>query len=389
MSLTERHRPGTGPRLRRATTTAAAAALTLFAATACGSSGSSPKAAPSAPAPAPATASAASASPSGLLGSLPSLSDLKKWNAHDWDTWAKQQHVLTQAVKGFWDLQKMLQAKPADPVAPPQQPTDGGNDPLPSAIQAQAIAHPYSQNPVDGKVFFDIGPDKHAVCSATVISDPQHPGKSNLIWTAGHCLTSGKTGQQYSNIAFVPAFNSSGEVSHGRQPTDKSQFAPFGVWDVSAAITSPQWTAEGGETGSAASQYDFAVMKVANPDGNGKSLEETVGGSVPVWFNAPRDQLKITAVGYPSAAPFDGMEMERCNGGQPSRLSFDASRPAMEVIGCTMTAGSSGGGWFAVKDGKPALVSNTSIGPEESGWLAGPYLDDVAKSALDYISKKN
>ncbi|GAB2737565.1 trypsin-like serine peptidase [Kitasatospora kifunensis] len=391
MSLIDNRHPSAKPRLRRTAAAGAAGVLTLFAATACGPD-ETPKAAPSAPAPtsaAPVTPSAdASAGTSGLPGGLPSLADLKKWKFQDWDNWAKQ-HVITPAAKGFWDLQKVLQAKPADPVAPPQQPTDGGNDPLPSAIQANALAHPYSQNPVDGKLFFDIGPSQHAVCSATVISDPQHPGKSNLIWTAGHCLTSGKTGQQYKNIAFVPAFNSSGAVSHGKQAGSASQFAPFGVWDATAAISSPQWTAEGGETGSAASQYDFAIMKVANPDAGGKSLEEMVGGSVPVWFNAPRDQLKITAVGYPAAPPFDGMEMERCAAGQPSRLSFDPSRPAMEVIGCSMTAGSSGGGWFAVKDGKPALVSNTSIGPEQSGWLAGPYLDDVAQSALDYISKKS
>lgn len=47
----------------------------------------------------------------------------------------------------------------------------------------------------------------------------------------------------------------------------------------------------------------------------------------------------------------------------------------MYRIGCSMTAGSSGGGWIAAgQDGKPALVSNTSIGPVTTGWLAGPRL---------------
>ncbi|MCX4746503.1 hypothetical protein OG455_13370 [Kitasatospora sp. NBC_01287] len=373
---------------RRSAAVGAAAALTLLATAGCGSSATR-QAAP--PAPSPTSAAPAPSNglalPSGLPGGLPSLNDLKKWKFSDWDNWAKQ-HAIPQAVKGFWNLQKMLQAKPSDPVVQPQQPTDGGTDPLPAPLPAQAIAHPYAQNAVDGKVFFDVAPGKHAVCSATVISDPQHPGKSNLIWTAGHCLTSGKSGQQYSNIAFVPAFNSSGAVSGGKQVDNQGQFAPFGVWDATAGISSPQWYAEGGETGGPASQYDFAIIRVQSQDGSGKSLEETVGGSVPVWFNAPRDQLKINAVGYPAAPPFDGMEMEHCDGGQATRLSFDTSRPAMDVIGCGMTAGSSGGGWFALRNGKPALVSNTSIGPEESGWLAGPYLDDVAQSALDYISKK-
>ncbi|WP_329568043.1 trypsin-like serine peptidase [Kitasatospora sp. NBC_01266] len=384
---------------RRTAAAGAVAALTLFATAACGSS-DTPKAAP-APSPTAVTASPSSALalPGGL--GLPSLNDLKHWKLSDWDSWAKQ-HAIPQAVKGFWNLQKMLQAKPNDPVVPPQQPTGGSSsgtgsstggssdtDPLPAPIAAEAVPHPYAQNAVDGKLFFDISSSQHAVCSATVISDPQHPGKSNLIWTAGHCITSGKSGQQYSNLAFVPAFNSSGAVSGGQQPTSQSQFAPFGVWDATQAISSPQWYAEGSETGGPASQCDFAIIRVQNENGNGKSLEETVGGSVPVWFNAPRDQLKITAVGYPAAPPFNGTQMERCAGGQASRISFDTSRPAMNVIGCGMTAGSSGGGWFADRGGKPALVSNTSIGPQESGWLAGPYLDDVAQSALDYISKKS
>jgi hypothetical protein len=33
-------------------------------------------------------------------------------------------------------------------------------------------------------------------------------------------------------------------------------------------------------------------------------------------------------------------------------------------------------------------VSNTSIGPVTSGWLAGPRLGDVAKGVYDSVSKK-
>ncbi len=55
-----------------------------------------------------------------------------------------------------------------------------------------------------------------------------------------------------------------------------------------------------------------------------------------------------------------------------------------------MTGGSSGGGWLAVKDGQPALVSNVSVGQHtgDPKFQAGPYLDDVAAGAYDFISKK-
>ncbi len=371
----------------RAAAAAAVTALTLVSATACGPDETkSPPPAASSPA-----AVSPSASKAGLPGGLPSLADLKKWKFDDWDNWAKQ-HVITPAAKGFWDLAKMLQAKPPQaPVAPSQPPSDpgaGGNDPLPGTIAATPVAHPYTKNGVDGKIFFDKADGKHYVCSGTVVSDPAHPGKSNLVWTAGHCVHGGKDGGPAQNVIFVPEFNSSGAVSKGKQAT-ADQVAPLGAWPGVAATSSPEWVAEGGETGSSASQYDFGIIKVANPDGAAKSLEEAVGGSVPVWFNAPRDQLSITAYGYPAAPPFDGAELEQCNSGKPARLSFDATRPAMLTIGCTMTGGSSGGGWFSAHDGKPALVSNVSIGPAGAGsWQAGPYLDDVAQSAFNYISKK-
>jgi hypothetical protein len=121
----------------------------------------------------------------------------------------------------------------------------------------------------------------------------------------------------------------------------------------------------------------------------GKSLEETVGAALPVEFDAPavKDIDSMGAWGYPAAPPYDGTKMFSCID-QPGRLSL-ASQPTMYRIGCTMTGGSSGGGWFADgTDGKPALVSNTSIGPVTSTWLAGPHLGPEAKSVYDAVSKK-
>ncbi len=61
----------------------------------------------------------------------------------------------------------------------------------------------------------------------------------------------------------------------------------------------------------------------------------------------------------------------------------------MYRIGCTMTGGSSGGGWVETgADGKPALVSNTSIGPVNAGWLAGPRLGEGGQGVYDSVSKQ-
>jgi hypothetical protein len=60
----------------------------------------------------------------------------------------------------------------------------------------------------------------------------------------------------------------------------------------------------------------------------------------------------------------------------------------MYRIGCTMTGGSSGGGWFRVVDGKAELVSNTSIGPADNTWLAGPQLGKGAQALHENMSKR-
>jgi hypothetical protein len=132
-------------------------------------------------------------------------------------------------------------------------------------------------------------------------------------------------------------------------------------------------------------------MHVTPEEGSGgKSLEETVGSALPVDFEAPAvpKVRSVTATGYPAAAPYDGQTLYRCQG-EPGRLSLNVPDPTMYRIGCTMTGGSSGGGWVATgSDGKPALVSNTSIGPVRSGWLAGPRLGAVAEGVYDAVSEK-
>lgn len=126
------------------------------------------------------------------------------------------------------------------------------------------------------------------------------------------------------------------------------------------------------------------------PENGGKSLEETVGNALAVDFNAPeaKDISAMGAWGYPAAPPFDGQLMNKCVD-RPGRLSISPGTPTMWRIGCTMTGGSSGGGWFITgKNGKSELVSNTSIGPVTSGWLAGPRLGQGAEQLYKAMSTR-
>ncbi|ATL85943.1 hypothetical protein GTZ78_36210 [Streptomyces sp. SID8361] len=324
--------------------------------------------------------------------------DLDQWKNGAWNKWDKDDWLreagdfINPIIKGLWKPDRMRDAQEPDkPVDDSDIADDQGvTDPDPQPVQAKEVASPYSANvPYAGKVFFD-GPEGSMVCSATVVEDPAHPGKSNLVWTAGHCVHAGKGGGWYKNLMFVPSYNDAGKSQAELENATKEELAPKGVWWADWAQTSSQWIDSGAAVGGKGAPYDFAVMHVKPEVSGGKSLEETVGGALPVDFNAPAVKSidEITATGYPAAPPFDGQKMNQC-ADQPGRLSLDAEQPTMYRIGCTMTAGSSGGGWVAKgSDGKPALVSNTSIGPSNATWLAGPHLGPEAKGVYTAVSKK-
>ncbi|WP_326817884.1 hypothetical protein OIE61_29755 [Streptomyces sp. NBC_01762] len=325
--------------------------------------------------------------------------DLDQWRSGEWKNWDKDKWLreakdfVNPIIEDLWDPERMRDADKA-----PEQPVDndisgdaGVTDPTPAPVQATSAQTPYHDSAAEsGKLFFD-GPEGSMVCSATVVKDPAHPGKSNMVWTAGHCVHAGKKGGWYRNIAFVPSYNNSGLSIAELQNAPKEQIAPYGVWWGQWAQTSDQWIADGGPTGGQGAPYDFAVLHVAPEKGaTGKSLEETVGAALPVDFNAPAVPRidSMTATGFPAAPPYDGQKLLQCKD-KPGRLSLTKEDPTMYRVGCTMTGGSSGGGWVAAgQDGKPALVSNTSIGPVTAGWLAGPRLGKEAKGVYDAVSRK-
>ncbi|MEU1805298.1 hypothetical protein [Streptomyces sp. NPDC019937] len=382
---------------RPALATAAVAAVLALTATACGSSDDS----------ADAKASASSDQrgaddiklPDNLNDKLKNLGvDLDQWKNGAWNKWNRDDWLreagdfINPIIKGLWKPDRMREAQEPDkPVDDSDIADDQGvTDPDPQPVKAAEVGSPYSSRvPYAGKVFFD-GPEGSMVCSATVVEDPAHPGKSNMVWTAGHCVHAGKGGGWYKNLMFVPSYNDSGKSAAELENATREELAPKGVWWADWAQTSSQWIDSGAATGGKGAPYDFAVMHVKPEVSGGKSLEETVGGALPVDFNAPAVKSidEITATGYPAAPPFDGQKMNQC-ADKPGRLSLDAKQPTMYRIGCTMTAGSSGGGWVANgADGKPALVSNTSIGPSNATWLAGPHLGPEAKGVYNAVSKK-
>ena len=147
-------------------------------------------------------------------------------------------------------------------------------DPTPRPVDGAGREPPYHANaPEAGKVFFD-GPEGSMVCSATVVKDPAHPGKSNMVWTAGHCVHAGKEGGWYRNIAFVPSYNDNGQARRRAGERHQEEVAPYGVWWGDWAQTSDQWIEQGGATGGQGAPYDFAV----HPCDPGEGRQRQVAG---------------------------------------------------------------------------------------------------------------
>ncbi|MFJ9853896.1 trypsin-like serine peptidase [Streptomyces sp. NPDC101150] len=326
--------------------------------------------------------------------------DLDKWKNGEWKNWDKDKWLreagqfINPIIKDFWNPDKIGKAKPPQDNTRPGDVSEdqGKTDPEPSAVPAKAVATPYDETaPGIGLLAFST-PEGDARCSATVVKDPAHPGKSNLVWTAAHCVHAGKNGGWYRNLIFVPSFNKTGGTADKIKDKPFEERVPKGKWWADDLATSKEWIKDGGAVpGVPMAPYDFALMHV-KPEENtgGKSLEEIAGGAYDVNFNAPPIGKipSLTAQGYPAEAPFDGASQQQCTD-KPTRLSMDAKKPTMYRIGCTMTGGSSGGPWFAKgPDGKPQLISNMSMGPRPAKWAAGPHLGPEAKAIFTAMSQK-
>ncbi|WP_139275484.1 trypsin-like serine peptidase [Mangrovactinospora gilvigrisea] len=377
---------------------AAATVLTLGAA-ACGSSGGHAKA-DAAPSKQSADSGSGGSSGKGKTGlsldgiklpaKLPAnIQDVKSSDWKNWKNWAKQSFA-NKRIEGFWTPKRMAQAKENSLKLSSKDAAVGGSQTTaaPPPVGAKKAPRPYTAgSAVLGKIYGE-GPEGEFVCSGTVVEDPAHPGKSNLVWTAGHCTSGGAGKGWYHNIMFVPDYNNGGKATDQTRLTNDKDLAPYGYWWANAATTSNQWFTQGDEHGGQ-TQYDYSLFQVVPPKGTTKSLQETVGGAMSIWFNAPHKISKITAWGYPAAPPYTGVDLYHCDGA-PGDLSADPSAPADYRIGCSMTGGSSGGGWFAKKpNGSVALVSNTSIGPADAPvWLAGPRLDGAAQNMFQQFDSR-
>ncbi|MCE0485266.1 trypsin-like serine peptidase [Ornithinimicrobium sediminis] len=256
------------------------------------------------------------------------------------------------AVAAYWTPARMKSAVPRggriDPMAPPAGKGPGGGGGGGGGGNAgKAVQLP--AEPRHGKVFFTLGGTNY-VCSGTATGSTN----GDVVTTAGHCLNEGP-GDYATNFAFVPAYDNGQD--------------PYGTWVAEELLTTSPWA----DQGDINHDVGFAVMA----EQGGSSLTQVVG-SFPIAFNLGYG-LAFDAYGYPAATPYDGQSLWRCSGtaGRDTRGTDDHRLP------CSMTGGSSGGGW--ITGGQ--LNSVNSFGYRgEKDVMYGPYFGNTEQAVYQAAS---
>ena len=324
----------------------------------------------------------------------------KNWDRDEWLRRAKE--FINPIIDDLWDPDRMKDADGNDRKVDDDEIDDGESggdngtgedegvtDPAPARVKASAVKLPYTKSsPPVGKVFMDT-PQGSMVCSGTVVTDPAHPGKSNLVATAGHCVHAGEERRLVPQRRLrAPATTRRGSPTQQLGNASQKEVAPDGVWWAKYAGTTDHWIKEGAKTGG---QRRTAGLRRAEGAARGQEVGALAAGD--------RRQGREGQLQHPAGEGDFESRPARLPGGAALRRVEDADvlgqagpsddrpeQPTMYRVGCTMTGGSSGGGWLSPSGRQ--LLSVTSIGPVQGGWLAGPRIGKEAKDVFDSIAKR-
>lgn len=220
-----------------------------------------------------------------------------------------------QAVAEYWTAARMAAATRTAPASSAEPAWLSGNTTGRGLrwTGAGAVAG------TTGKVFFTLGRTDY-VCSGSVVDSPQ----SDVVLTAAHCVGN-RPGQWAANWTFVPGYRDGAE--------------PYGRFTARRFFVSPRWRPAGAE------QYDVAFVQV-NPATLDSPRPHAVAlpRGAPVAFAARAGVYPAGAAyvfGYPAEPPYTGQYTDYCAGPMTPDGHGSMRTP------CAMTAGDSGGPWFA------------------------------------------
>lgn len=226
---------------------------------------------------------------------------------------------------------------------------------------------------------YSVGPDGSPyVCSAALVAS----ANASVVWTAGHCLHTGRGGAYRTQLAFVPGARA------GATPQDQ---APYGVWPAVRAATTTSWARSGDRSHF---RRDFGAVVIGR-DAAGRTITDVLGGAHRLAFSKKRPR-RFTAFGYPGLGRFAGnMALWKCpRRGVGAYRWIRGTGPQVQIARCEMNAGSSGGPWVTRigRDGLGTVVSVTSAGLGDDGTkygntIYGPVQERVARRLFKQMQR--
>jgi len=243
-----------------------------------------------------------------------------------------------------------------------------------------------------GKLFAHFSNDPHDSydeCTATAVTSRN----GSTVWTSAHCVNPGTAGK-FSYGEFVPDFNDGGGADpeiDPWNPDDIGRYAPYGVFKVTHVWTPAGWKAGYDGRGSVNDDVygvDYGAV-VVGANSSGQTIDEAVG-TADIAFDPPLNEVAtgVTVIGYPGDTPYDGTTEYECRQ-VPQVLAIPQHGKEFR-IGCTMTAGSSGGPWLATVNGNQTVVGNTSFtngdADPSSRWLTSTVLSRGAQQLYQSAS---
>ena len=216
-------------------------------------------------------------------------------------------------------------------------------------------ARAVTTSPGVGKVFFRKAGGGNFVCSGSTINNPT----GNVVSTAAHCIHGGKGGADHENWMYAPLYDNGA--------------TPYGKWPAKAFHATQGWTRHSYHW------WDFAFVNVWPV--NGARLVDTTGGNG-ISFNQSKS-IAVTALAYPSAAPYDGRKQIAC------AATMHWAAAAQVKISCGLTPGASGGPMVQNYDNTVRFGFTNSVVAYVWGERNyGPYFDSDVRTVYNRAKDK-
>jgi hypothetical protein len=197
----------------------------------------------------------------------------------------------------------------------------------------------------------------------------------SVVLSAGHCVV-GNDGVFATNWMFIPSFDTS--------PTYTCANTTYGCW-VADALYADASFASAGSFNTTAIQHDWGFAVVGPGGKDGSQLDAPSRGSLGIEYSVSYGGQKMSAFGYPAAAPYTGSDLVYSRGTVSQDILTGNSTWSLRS---NLTGGASGGPWVQADstttyEGATAGSVNSYKYNFDKNHMYGPKFNSDTKNVFD------